>query len=1012
MTRGALVLLLFAAVATAGHAQGVPIRSRPAPTVVRPDTLRRDSLAAAARRPPGDTTRRKADSTVVDTATVHWVDPDSVMKSLLARAGYDVTKFQGGRATYDARTKDLRLDASKSQVAAVDRNGQTSVSDSAIYSNQTTNDVTNLGHYIITLPGAGQAPIRGFGQLLYNSGDREGQFTNAKLPVNNGQNWFLDISAGAVQLPPVNSTAPAGTKPPAPTIFIEGLKLTSCTDSIWDYYFQVATAKRTSSNTIVGRNVVMYVGEVPVLWLPFIVQNTHGGRNSGMLTTRFSVSDIIRNSPTYHRNIENLGYYWVLNDYMDVATWLDWRSGAGGSNPADPGWLRSNVDYKYNWANRFLSGGLAAGYEALGNGSNKLDFSWLHHQMFANDASLNLDVNYTTSTAIQQRNTIDPIATTATIYSQAAYTRKIGPASLSIGGDRRQFPGRAEVDQTFPTLTISSAPINLGPEVVWTPGFSYTATSQTDLDQTGLFSYQFFTRADGVLDSTKVRKNSYKTSMSLTTPFKIFGEDLGNSLSLRSSRDAFPDRFTLHDPISGDSTGTRIYAQSFETDVDWVPTFQLPPFFHNKFNLAPSVSYANVDPGPYLIETERTNGNFVQQSKRLSYGVSASPTIYGLFGGFGPFAAFRHSISPTIGYNYAPKGNVSDEYLAALGRWRKGYIGDIEQQQLSFGVNTVLEGKVASPADTTPGAGTKMKVLSITTSPFSYNFERTKAVDNLNKHWWSGLTTEQFTYSLQSDLLPGIEFSSGYSLFQGSTTSDTAVFKPYHEQTSARLVLSRDQNPLAVLTKLFGRPTAPAQNAPVPPEVQAATAQDSAAIRQYAAQPVAGVRSSGERFDIPPTQGWQLSLNLSYSHPRPPVGGNILNYDPAAQCDLNGASQQQIDNCKVNARLSGSTTAPVVTNTVGGTVYRVPPTTNIASNFSFNLTPRWTAAWQTNYDVERHEFAEHIVSLQRDLHDWRLIMGFTEAANGNFAFSFSIGLKAEPDLKFDYSRSSIRSLPF
>jgi hypothetical protein len=39
-------------------------------------------------------------------------------------------------------------------------------------------------------------------------------------------------------------------------------------------------------------------------------------------------------------------------------------------------------------------------------------------------------------------------------------------------------------------------------------------------------------------------------------------------------------------------------------------------------------------------------------------------------------------------------------------------------------------------------------------------------------------------------------------------------------------------------------------------------------------------------------------------------------------------------------------------------------------------------------------------------------MGFTESSNGNFAFSFSIGLKAEPDLKFDYSRSNVRSIPF
>ena len=48
------------------------------------------------------------------------------------------------------------------------------------------------------------------------------------------------------------------------------------------------------------------------------------------------------------------------------------------------------------------------------------------------------------------------------------------------------------------------------------------------------------------------------------------------------------------------------------------------------------------------------------------------------------------------------------------------------------------------------------------------------------------------------------------------------------------------------------------------------------------------------------------------------------------------------------------------------------------------------------------------MSLQRDLHDWRAIFAFTQAANGNFALSFFVALKAEPDLKFDYRRQSYR----
>ena len=82
---------------------------------------------------------------------------------------------------------------------------------------------------------------------------------------------------------------------------------------------------------------------------------------------------------------------------------------------------------------------------------------------------------------------------------------------------------------------------------------------------------------------------------------------------------------------------------------------------------------------------------------------------------------------------------------------------------------------------------------------------------------------------------------------------------------------------------------------------------------------------------------------------------------------------------------------------------------SLNSNISFNLTAKWATQWQTTYDLERHEFASQIVSLQRDMHDWRAIFGFTQSPNGNFAFNFTIALKAEPDLKFDYNRATVRT---
>jgi hypothetical protein len=75
---------------------------------------------------------------------------------------------------------------------------------------------------------------------------------------------------------------------------------------------------------------------------------------------------------------------------------------------------------------------------------------------------------------------------------------------------------------------------------------------------------------------------------------------------------------------------------------------------------------------------------------------------------------------------------------------------------------------------------------------------------------------------------------------------------------------------------------------------------------------------------------------------------------------------------------------------------------------NFELTQKWSAAWQTSYDFEQSQFASQVVSLQRDLHDWRAVFAFTHSPNGNFAFNFFIALKPQPELKFDYARASVR----
>jgi lipopolysaccharide transport LptD-like protein len=456
----------------------------------------------------------------------------------------------------------------------------------------------------------------------------------------------------------------------------------------------------------------------------------------------------------------------------------------------------------------------------------------------------------------------------------------------------------------------------------------------------------------------------------------------------------------------------RIYATTYSSTADWTPTFTLPPIFRNQFNLSPSVSFSNVDGSPFWIRNERTGGEWVHQAKRPLFSLSASPTLFGLYGGFGPFTRLRHAISPTLSYSFAPAMGLSDEFLAATGRTKvganggRGYFGGLRQNSVTLGLSTNVEAKTRSLNDSNPEAGDKLKLLSVNFDALSYDFELAKETHSAIR----GLTTSAFGYTVRSDLLPGFDLGVRYSLFQGSTLSDTAKFSPFREGITASFQFSNTANPFAVFQRLFGKAVPPA----APGSERLDQPDDERYARQIASQPVAGRSSRNAAFLPTVTKGWQVSLQFTSQRQRPISGNNVLDYDPTILCQQfnTPALRLAFEQCVAQARTNPSTAVPVTSGLPGSPIYRVPNTTTLGGQMNFNITEHWAASWQTQYDFENRDFATQIVSLQRDLHDWRAIFAFTQSPNGSFAFNFLISLKAEPDLKFDYHKATYRNEGF
>jgi hypothetical protein len=442
----------------------------------------------------------------------------------------------------------------------------------------------------------------------------------------------------------------------------------------------------------------------------------------------------------------------------------------------------------------------------------------------------------------------------------------------------------------------------------------------------------------------------------------------------------------------------RVYSRTYMTEVNWDTDFSLPGFAQGTWNISPHVSIQKVDPHGLLVRSERTGNRFVANSLRPAFGLSVSPTLYRRFPGIGRVAAIRHSISPSLGWQFVPEATVSDEYLEAVGSTRVGYLGANRQNTLSLGLNTTFEAKLRPGSDSIPEEQwQKIKLLMLTFSSLGWDFERAKVTKK------TGLTNTSFGMTARSDLLPGFDIGVDWSLFQGDPISDTAVFKPFRTAVRGSLSLGPASPIIRGLAKLLGIRMNDTSNTGAPGTTPSSAIPVAASPGFVAGQPIAGSMSRiASQMGVPSGQGWEWSLTYSAQRTRPPSGTGVVVVDPTADCQPYLHDVLLYEQCLQRLSNTSDTGGAGHVTTGGGTYFVTPPQSNAQSNLSFHITERWSAQWSTTYDFTRKEFASQLFALTRELHDWNATFAFMRAPNGNFSFNFHISLKAQPDLKFDW----------
>jgi hypothetical protein len=585
----------------------------------------------------------------------------------------------------------------------------------------------------------------------------------------------------------------------------------------------------------------------------------------------------------------------------------------------------------------------------------------------------------------------------SSISSNANFATAFGPTRVSLGGNRQETLG-GMISMTLPTLSLTTPTVSLTDWLSWTPSFNASNALRSKITQ-GLPLPTFY----GGSDSTLRRGNSQTSDATLGSPITIHNYTIALDFAAHDLENNFP---SLQRVYRGTDTSSRVFAKTFETGVAFNFGFGLPQLSRGRWNISPAVNFVNSDGSQYFwLRNEQTGGNWVHQTKRPQYAVSSTPTFFGLFPGFGPFARFRQAITPTISYSFAPKGKPNEAFLNAQGRSSQGDLGSLRQNQISLGLATNFEAKLKAPKDSatdgsdTEGAGEKIKLLSISMDGVGYNFEQYRYLrqQGLSPKWYAGITSSNWGYRLSSDLVPNASFGARYSLFSGDVRSDTARFSPFFEGMDATFSINRRSSIFAALNRVFGG--AVRNETPVLPTANQTSVDREA--QRVSDNPMFGSNARRSDLPIPDTHaGWSASFTFSSSRSRPVKGATVI--DPRAICN-NLVDPRSRELCLVEA----ATLRPdsIEQTSASRTIYVSPPRANLNANTSFNLTEKWAAQWTTDYDVEAKRFNSQMVSLRRELHDWDLVFGFTKTPYGAFSFTAFISLRAQPDLKFDYRKA-------
>jgi hypothetical protein len=894
---------------------------------------------------------------------------ESEVRALLTNLeGYVITEYKGDAAVFESADNRLRL-TGENRVA---REGFAIETDSLLVYSGETGIVCGYGNPILS---GDQDPVES-DRVCYDMGRGLGMAHGARTQFVQGGTWYVRGPENRVFL--LNGDERS-------ELYGDRVQFTSCDLPEPHYVFQAQSLKMVHEDVMVARNVTLRFEDVPVFWLPWMVQSMKPDRRSGLLTPQFGMNDIVRNSDGYNRRISNVGFYWAVSDYVSALIAGEWFSN---------NYTAMEGSVSYNWLRQFLQGRLAVKqywqHAEFGTGRREMSISTNNSWQPDERTRVQLSGDYSTSTSLVRDYSFDATELNRQIASNASINREFAWGSMSLGASRRQQITDDQINWTLPSLNMSLRPLTLYSNEEGTQNLTWSGRAQTERRLREV-NHELTPRAQD--QNVVTASGSHSVS---------FGR-----LSLNQSVDFRDQTLGEQSPQIEDPL-----AEVSDQEIRWTTALSFQQNLWAGTTLSPQISIQGRQ-----IRDDRTEGDYLAEPNRISAGASVGTSLFGFWPGFGQYERIRHKISPSLNWAYspAPRTTAMQDSIFGLRDLR-------ERNRIGLSFNQTFEAKVdesrengngrngrtgesaenGAPAEGTGEArngndaangaevGTEngaqvetengaevdrtgeprrlpqariVNVLSINTSTtFEYDFVRAREEGR-------GFMTEEVSNSLRSDLVPGFQLGMTHSLFErGVASEDGALeprtFSPFLTRLNASFSIDNDFwlfRRLGIGAAGNGDPggtAGPARRDDYADDYDDEIDLDHRDASRGSMVPRGGRPAMG---GMGPGGGWQASVNYSLDRQRPGVAG--VPGMPLRET-------QQIVN----------------------------------GSLRFSPTEHWGVSWNTSYSFTARAFDSHTLTLTRDLHRWQASFDFIKAPNGNFAMQFRVHLLDNPDIKVDYDQ--------